>query len=188
MTMTDDVKAETKTARRKRQRAERAASAAQQIQLAEQRALARRIEKLQLRLCSPWWAEHVGRTGAVYLPNAECSCRRCKGLRKWPSPCVSARALSFECHVLALAPKGKDERWRRVSQAEASAAGLHVVRRRVGEHQDHPGGITVMVAGCEMCEGLRPHGERHCAKCRTIAKREMEEAGYFNQQKESGDE
>lgn len=171
---------ETRTARKKRLKAERKAGVDLQLAAAERARVDRSIQNLSARLCSIWWAEHVARNRGPYLPDTPCDCSHCRRRRKWPSVNFGSRNISFECFTLAHAPPEKTDRWRRVSHAEAASVGLHIIRRRAGEHNDTPKGISVLVAGCERCEGLKVKGDRFCIRCAALVKQEMEDSGYFN--------
>lgn len=191
---------ETKTARKKRLKADRDAAALAGLTAAalkvEQARRERVMARLNLKYCSDWWAEEMRLGRGPYYPNAACDCRACKGLRKWPSPVVPPWCICYECHVLEVGTShplrgqpgithddedGDDDvaRWgrRRISRRESKSLGLRIIRRS-GQHVDTPKGITVMLGICERCEGLRPYGERFCMACRAIVQREMREDGY----------
>ena len=163
---------ETRTARKKRLKAERAAGVNIQLAAAERQRVGRLIQNLSARLCSIWWAEHVARNQGPYLPDTPCDCSHCRRRRKWPNVNFGSTGISYECFTLEFMRPASDKR--AMTDDEARYLGLHKVRR-----QSSRGEIKVLVAGCERCEGLRPRGERYCMACRALVKREMREAGYL---------
>ena len=170
------VEFETKTARRKRMKAERAGG--------KKSPSVAQIESLKARFlqrcCSEYW--FYRRAASASTPTGKrCFCIACSEARRygWPRPHVGSVGISFDCFVEGTDIEPNDPAYARdraVHNGEAMGAGMTIKRRR----QRPPAECQVLVAGCEGCEdGMKPRGERYCMKCRAIMKQRMADDGYF---------
>ena len=132
---------ETKTARRKRLKAERQADAAE----AERRRLAQQMERqrnrLRQRVCSAAWLDAMVAGGErvtvkrhLPVPTDDwqpCGCARCRRNRHmgWPSIYMTSSGHSYECYVESLLRPLDDEpepEPRRMDEATAVMMGLTI--------------------------------------------------------------
>ena len=132
-----------------------------------------RVAELLKWLISEWWAYEVALRGMIaYLPATACTCRKCRNAgRRWPSTHVGSVGVSYDCFLERQALPHVERA--RMTEGEALSEGLTIIKR-IGPRAPKP--APVLVAGCEMCEGLRVKGDRYCLACWEVAKADYQES------------
>jgi hypothetical protein len=168
--MVVEIAVETKTARRKRLKAERR-GVRQSNGAAELQSLKARF--LQ-RCCSEYW--FYQRAANTVTPiGTLCRCEACAEARRfaWPRPHVGSVGISFDCFVEGADIEPGDDRLSRGSITTKREA----LRGRLTIKRHRPSQTRILKKPCANCEGgLCEHGERYCLKCRAIILRELRAA------------
>jgi hypothetical protein len=150
----------------------------------------REHDRLLAILCSPWWAWWVVYRNGAYLPNTACTCRKCRGERKFPNyysgwrPIQPNRAdvskwMSYECWLAKHEPAEGDSQ--PISEAEARDRGLHVApsgrlwNSRTGLRR---GREIVVMRVCENCDEKARIGRVYCQACEQSVRATLVEDGW----------